>query len=232
MSAYDSAVLAETSIVHYYPLNEPSGTTATDNKGVLNGTIQSGVTVNQAAIFGTEGPSMSFDGSSNAYISFASNWGGDANWTYEKIAYLTADNLSLWVNGNFGVSAALKFIMRTTIPDFDLSSWVGSDVLFPATVGLNTPYHIALTFNGTTKTLYVNGTSVATSTSACDTPAGAIAYIGCGCIFGGNRNGFWNGRISKMAYYNAALSGSSVLSHYNLAVAPVSSTKRSFVVLC
>ncbi len=232
MSAYSVAVLAETSLVHYYPMSEASGTTATDAKGVLNGTIQSGVTVNQTAIFGSEGPSYSFDGTSNAYVSFSSNWGGDANWTYEKIAYLTVDNLSLWVNGNYGNTSALKLIMRTTVPDFDLSSWVGADRLFPATIGLNTAYHVALAFDGTTKTLYVNGASVATNVGASDTPAGAIAYIGCGAIFGGTRNGFWNGRISNMAYYNADIGATAVAAHYALLSGGGGGGAKSQVVIC
>lgn len=210
-------------------MDETSGTTVNDSKGSTNGTKQSGVTVNAATIFTAEGsPSMSFDGTSNAYITFGANFGATSDWTYELIFYDNGTHSnSVWTNGNYGNAGALKLnVVTGNSGTLDLSSWVNADNSKSATIPGSTPYYVVITKNGTTKTFYVNGSSIGTLTGTTDSPSGAVGYIGCGAQFGGTRTEFWNGRIAKFAVYNADIGSTAVASHYSLLTAPAGAVLR------
>jgi hypothetical protein len=76
----------------------------------------------------------------------------------------------------------------------------------PSNVTINTWYHLCLTYDGTTVTLYVNGTSVGTNTP------GAITRTGNWAYFGAPVN--WIGSVQDAVGYSVALSAAEVKQLY------------------
>jgi hypothetical protein len=92
-----------------------------------------------------------------------------------------------------------------------LNTLGGSSVNFNNVVPLNKWVNIAGTFNGTTTTLYVNGTYV-NSTNVLGTP-----NSGSNTNLIGQANGFpkFNGKVDEVMILNRALSAEEILSIYN-----------------
>ncbi|MGH7973765.1 MAG: LamG-like jellyroll fold domain-containing protein, partial [Limisphaerales bacterium] len=73
-------------------------------------------------------------------------------------------------------------------------------------------YHIVLTYDGTTATLYKNGVAVSSGT-----PAGYVGNISAPFSVGtrSDNNFNWPGKAAEVAMYNGALSAARVAAHYN-----------------
>jgi len=85
----------------------------------------------------------------------------------------------------------------------------------------NNTYHVVLTSNGTTWTMYVNGVSESlTYTTDTGTKGNWFAdltgtdAIAIGSYWRASKAGYWNGNIQELAIYNSALSASQVEQHY------------------
>jgi hypothetical protein len=96
---------------------------------------------------------------------------GSGNFTVEAFVYLTTTPtnykaiIGRWGGAGNTSSWNLFFFSNTTMPGFQLSYTGSPGVVSSASaLALNTWHHLALVRNGTTVTLYANGTSVATST--------------------------------------------------------------------
>lgn len=85
---------------------------------------------------------------------------------------------------------------------------------------LNTWYHLVLTYDGTNLRFYMNGQIIG-SPSAAFTMAAASTNEDIG-ITGGNNvtNVAANATVDEVAWYNAALSAGAILAHYQLVVPP------------
>lgn len=90
---------------------------------------------------------------------------------------------------------------------------VGMEVVGGTTPDTNTWYHLAVTYDGTFMTLYVNGASVgrATNTGSLYVPgiAGPFA-LGARA----DSSFYWNGSIDEVAAYGSALPANTILAHY------------------
>ena len=90
------------------------------------------------------------------------------------------------------------------------------DLSFTTTTYLtvNAWNHIACTYNGSSKVIYVNGVQIATVAASGTLNTGQInQYIG---KYGAAGNNYpFNGRIAESRVYNIALSAAQVLQNYN-----------------
>ncbi|HWX22817.1 MAG TPA: LamG-like jellyroll fold domain-containing protein [Candidatus Binatia bacterium] len=80
----------------------------------------------------------------------------------------------------------------------------------PAPVA-GTWYHVAAVFDGTTATLYVNGTAVVSSPPT-NYVAGTAGPLAVGCR--ADTTFFWHGVADEVAFYSTPLSSAQILAHY------------------
>lgn len=203
-------------VVSYYPLDEGSGTTAKDAKGTNNGTLTNGPTY-AAGKVGSN--SVTFDGvddyidcgtgiplaiSGNSHLTIAA-WAKKTDVTLnQRIAGWYGGNYKgplLWVDG--GVAKAL------------IGQGGTSTVELTGTTSLSNAiwYHLAVTYDGATANLYVNGVleHSAVCTSA-DNDGGVVFTIGCNPWDAG---GCWGGSIDEVGVWDRALSLTEIASLYN-----------------
>ena len=187
-----------------------SGTTWTDlSGGGNNGTLTNGPTFNSG-----NGGSIVFDGT-NDYV----NCGNAAN------LRITVGTISAWFNANNGNSgyngiitkqfAWSLFVRDNLLVTYDWGN--GADRNTGITVGNSTWNYAAMTFTETVGTpsnnaiIYLNGTSVLTTTVKHSVQAGSVVIgeggVGVSQNFGGN--------IAQASVYNRVLSATEVSQNYN-----------------
>ena len=139
----------------------------------------------------TVGGSIYLNGSTD-YISYPNVPGtqlGSSSWTMEAWFYQTAytgnGNHIFWWNGNSGSSSYAAVRLQTNGNNSTLSllgSSTGSswqvNFTTTATFQSNAWNHTAVTYNGTTMTLYLNGANVGSGTVAGPLYAGTLNYVG------------------------------------------------------
>jgi hypothetical protein len=219
LGQYGVEVLGEAGLVGYWPLNEPSGTVATDLKNANNGTYTGGPTLGQAGPLASLSNSLSVKLVSTSYVTIPDSSPLDVGNLYTMealvkrtstgviqiilskqpsafIFYFNTDNtLNVGVAGTVGV--------RTTTSTFtDTTKW----------------HHLVATKNSGTIHIYVDGVDQAlTGTVVSVTNNNAALLIGrhddSGTLFATDNY------MAEVALYNTELSGADVTSHYNAAVA-------------
>ncbi len=215
----------------YYRLNETSGTSAADTgSNATNGTYSGTYTLNQAA-FVTGGKSVSFSGASASQVNcnFATN-------------YTSACTLEFLFNPNASGSGAGGFLVGKSVffaavagdfpiqvlwdaalskVGFKLSS--GNDFAYDASILSNVmatgvDYHVVAVYraNGLCE-LYIDGVLAASTTIGftINTNARNWRIAAAQENAGGVGASAFAGRMGEVAIYNAALSASRVLAHYN-----------------
>ena len=221
---YDATVLAESSLVHYWKMQEAAGATSiADSKGSLTGTVNGGITFGAGGMFGN-GVAPTFNGSTG-YISFSSVWGTDAQWTYEAWVDITAFHASLvsgiLQNGAFdGSTGGFSRVLISGTSSPGALNYAGNAIsgVNGGSMSGSTDYHVAYTFNGTNVTGYLNAAVTAgPSARTPNTPGKSVAFIGVLSAFNdvvANTGTCLTGKICRVAYYNAALSGAQISAHY------------------
>ncbi|MFH1227842.1 MAG: DUF2341 domain-containing protein [Planctomycetota bacterium] len=232
VSATDSGSLANVygaSIVGFWPFNEGAGATTYDRSGNAgHGTLYNSPTWTAGGRFGN---ALSFDGT-NDYLTTVSNTGisGTSPRTTEFWAKMNA-NPSSGLGFSlvyFGTTASnLLYAATVTRPGGGLSAnktlffgGYSNDLLGVATLELSTWYHFAITYDGTTLKMYVNGVldnSVAKTLNTANNvtvmgypPAGDWSY--------------YNGLIDETRIYNRVLTAAEIASRY---VAPANDPSAS-----
>lgn len=210
-------------LVARWHMDEGSGSTIDDSSSNSNdGTIKGATWVGadgggwytRADIsFGT-GDSLNFDGI-NDNIAISDNDSLDINQLTITGWITTSDDVtnnkfivSKWAESPNQKSYALYIgsgqVNFLTSNDGDLNG----DTLSGGIIAINTMYHIAVTFDGNTKKIYING-----SESNSGTWANTI-YSGTSSVLIGNRNtsttNFFKGIIDEVAIYNRALTADEV----------------------
>lgn len=223
--SYDSIVLGESSLVHFWKLGEAVGAgTVADSKGSLTGTVNGTITFGQASsnIFAADSDTVPLFDGTTGYISFGAYFGGDAAWTYEFICKPTDDTVTLRI--------VLQNGSQSTFDSFRVTR--GGSGASPADSiqdnrsltghandsPLNTAIHVCVTHASTSNILYVNGSATQTVSALADPPTGTTkAWIGAQANTSNvvSTTTLFKGYLAKVAYYNAQLTPTQVTNHYN-----------------
>lgn len=225
----------------YWRLDETSGTTANDiaghTSGPFNGTYENTPTLNQAGLIN--------DGSGNAAVDFERSnservdLGDVVTLEFQgQVAFSAEGWGSLEAVGSSGAYYRIAAKLIGTTPT-DNDGWYlgaisnGTKLAFQggrwdgitgqeAITGYNydaaTTYYVALTYDGTTVTLYVDG-AVAGSDASVNPSLQALAvnaYVGASENNLGVEDGHWDGILDEVALYDRALSATEIAEHYNV----------------
>jgi PKD repeat protein len=204
-------------LVAAYGFEEGSGNSVTDASGNGNNGAISGATWTSA---GRYGRALSFSGN-NSLVTVSDSASLHLSSALTLEAWVNPTNITGWKNlifktqGNNGLCYVLQGSSSSgLVPSLGLSI-SASNLMAPSPLPLNTWSHVAATYDGTTKTLYVNGTQVAsapqTGTIASSTDALTIG----GNAFSGEN---WAGMIDEVRIYNRALSPAEVTADMNTPV--------------
>lgn len=219
--AYKATVLAD-SPVGYWRLGEASGTNAADSSGNGNtGTYTGGVTLGQPGAIqadpdGLVNAAALFDGSSG-YVQGPTAPVFTSAITAEGWFYLTSlpgaeEGIIVQRDGEFILrvdpSAEGKHLSAFVI----IGGVAEPRASWSTVPSLNTWYHAAMTWDGTTLRLWVNGVQVASQTrSGSITSSGDRIAIGSSSF---GTAGFFPGTIDEVAVYPTALSAARIAAHY------------------
>ena len=163
------------------------------NAGIIDGAMMNNIeTVGDAKISNVQtrygSGSMYFDGNGD-YLNLPNNINTNLSkvYTVECWIYVTslATDVVVWFNGTFGSDDnRIQLTVRTTGRIDVYSVNTGAQNYYPQSstglISTNTWYHTAVVSDGTTVSLYVNGTSVASSAITGTPPTVNNLYIGYG----------------------------------------------------
>jgi trimeric autotransporter adhesin len=226
-SYYDTVILAD-SPVSYWPLADPTGTTAADSGDSNPGTYQGGVTLGGAAPFPGMSGSTAFNGSTGyASVPDASNLHLVAPLSIEAWFKTT------YSGANYQIICA-KYA-PTTFHGFGLSV-VGTTQTLGMLVGdgwhaigpgVNDGYwhHVVAVLSGTTITMYVDGTSRGTASATPSLSNTTALKIGTDPSSAGASS--FLGSLGAPGVYNYALSSTQVANHYWASVGSLSLGTRA-----
>lgn len=161
---------------------------------------------------------LDFTAASNHYATLLSlTEGGAADATHSFTCWVKFKNISdgmnafTFENGNAStaVSLGIKDTNKITVWKSGGSTLVNSNI----TAQINTWYHVGYTFDGTTNTVYVNGASANTSTTAPNTDTFIKLIL---ANWSGLSDTFFNGYLDDFKYYpGRLLTADEILNIYN-----------------
>ena len=207
--------------VAYWRLGESSGTTAVDATGAHNGTYQNSVTL---------GASGAIAGDTNK----AANFGGGANDRVQVNPFGVASSgitiLAWFKANNFGDD---RFIAKATGTNVPSAHWsLGTDSndtlkaqikiagttreLTPAVSTMSTDvwYFIAVTYDGSTMRVYLDGVQVGSAAYAGAVSNDSTVAVALGNLPTGAGNRAFNGAVDEAAVYDNALSAAQIAALY------------------
>lgn len=195
------------------PSYPTAGTTWYDLSGnTNNGTLTNGPTFNSA-----NSGSLVFDGVDD-YIRIISNSSVNVNtltWSAFVQGVYSSQPGFLFIGNDVGAAISPYKIFIGVINSGGLKLRINYNNV--ATVNLgnltdNTLYNLTITYDGTTTNMYVNGTSIGTSTNMSgNLNSKTFSYIGSTA----GATEFFNGKIFNTLLYSRALSATEVLQNYN-----------------
>jgi hypothetical protein len=219
---YRDVVLGTTGLQSYWRLGEISGVTAFDSNGAVNGAHANGPTVG-----GTGAPTYAdgatiFDGVDD-YIGFGDvyDFAGTSSFTVEGwFNRTTVGEAGTWriVAGKEPATGtrdgwAIAIAPGTQLIYFDRVNASNDDVVASTTATVaGTWYHFAVTYDGATMRMYVNGALEASTASALSIP-NTTYPLRLGSLDPAPTNSF-AGRIDEIAIYNTALTATQIAEHY------------------
>jgi len=230
-SSTTSSFISGASMITYWDIQNSSsysgsGSTITDLDGTNNGTLVGSVPYTS----GTP-KYLSLDSGSSNYIRTNTN----LNSSLSPVNTGTSISIFIWVYPTS--NGVIVSEQGTTTPDsnwFDsqiewvsgtpkFGVWAGSIVTVTSSVSasLNTWHYVGFSYNGTTLTAYVNGSSAGSVNVSRHTPynngAGAGLYYALGYPTSTNMGSGAgsNYRLGAFHVWNNAISGSTILNNYN-----------------
>ncbi len=216
MSNYSAIILAESSLVSYWQLGD-STTTATDSKDSNPGTYSGSYTQSVTGIPGAGGTTaVNFNTTGKVAAGNPTNLQLSAPLTLEawvKAPIGDNDPIVVKYDGGSGFHGyGMRYGGTTTL---HLDFWCGGAwFTSTGTMAINTYHHVVCTLSGTTATMYIDGAQDKQGTVSVSLSTTAAIAIGHNNT-GDNSNAI----IGQVAIYNTALSGASVLAHYNAGIA-------------
>lgn len=201
---YSAAVLATGGIVSFWKLSEASGTTAADSgPGGNPGTYTGGITLGQS---GQDSyTSALFDGTSGTVlVPTAGDLAPGTTFSWEAWVYPT----DLTHEGSIITDSSNPRLLMLPNAGGQPDAIVGVNVT-GGSMTANAWHHLVFTNSGITGILYVDGTQVATGTTA-----GLGLNIGTVTIGSQGSSDFFKGRLQFVALYNQALSSGTVAAHF------------------
>jgi len=213
MSTYSTTVLADTPIA-YYRLDESSGTSVTDYSGNgYTGTLSGSGTIQgvAGAIVGDSDTAYTFNNSGEVTATVTSLPTGSATWSIEAWINYPSSNSFLSVAVCIGTftSLACGFIGLDNTGHAQVGT-SGGNHSASSVLSTNTWHHFVGTYNGSTMLLYVDGVQVV-STSQSLSLTGATISI---ASVTGSLHDTFKGSIDEVAIYNAVLTPTRVVAHY------------------
>lgn len=216
---YPDVVKADNPL-RYYRLDEASGTVAHDASSTLqNATYTaSGVTYGTTGLLtGDTDTGVTLNGTTG-YITVPTSGlpSGNAPWSMDVVVKTPASFAATMEITTFGVSGATRGEPQLLIgPTGSAIAGTFSGDTTGFALSTSTIYHLAATWDGTTLTLYVNGSAVRTATPGALNVTPTYATIGATAA--ASPASFWNSAIKEAAYYGTCLPAARVLAHYTAA---------------
>ncbi len=218
MSVYSTAILAESSLINYWQLNETTGTAAADSKGSSGLTYSGGFTLNQAGPAGVNDVGVAFNGTTGVASRAAAPGTQSSPFSIEGwIKTATSTHLGAWFNA-FNGSANNVSLYANTPSLLGMSIGTGSAWLALTTMTYTYAdsnwHHIVVTAEATASKIYLDGVLILNTTYASNTPQlwTTSVPIQIGAYVGGSQ--FWSGSICQVAVYNSALNLGQIRAHY------------------
>lgn len=210
--SYSAEVLADSPLV-YWRLGEASGTSAADasgngRTGTYSGTYTQGVTglltgdSNTAVTLGANGLVTVADTTDlSAFTAEAWIKTTDTGGAFISRTGSPTTNRVFYLETSGNVARAIIFKTNST-----LTSVTGT-----TTITDNAAHHVAMTYDGTTLRLYVNGVEEGTPSTAV---SGTLNTADAPLVLGGRGTTHeFDGTIDEAAYYTTALSGARIAAH-------------------
>jgi hypothetical protein len=127
------------------------------------------------------------------WVQLGSNWGGSG----------------LMSIGSFGTTNQSN-ALRTAATGVLLNYWWANDLVGVTSVSATDWFNVVATYDGTTRSIYVNGTSVGS-----DTPVGHNVVTSALQIAKTGGNEFLNGNVGEVSIYDRGLTSAEILGIYN-----------------
>lgn len=221
--SYVSTILAESGLVGFWELAEPSGTTATDQTANSSGTYTntSGITLGQTGIPGAGGlTACRFTAASLGYVSIPTVLANRVTDVLSYEAWVKRASTGAFMGilcGGTSRTGELRFNSDDKIAV--LSSAFSAIATSTGTLTDTTSFHhIVWTKNTTTNVIYLDGAAVTGAVTNSTLNQNASGYL-IGAEQSGTPTFYQNGTIQMAAVYNVELSSGQVANHYALGVA-------------
>jgi hypothetical protein len=231
-TSYQTAILAESNLKCFYPLNETSGTVIHDlSANALNATLTASTVLKlgaQGIINNDASTAISDNGTANSgYITTPSMGITSGAFSLEFWCYIAGvGGTSTVLASVWGVgSSSYLWAGNNTAA---LAQFGGTDN-FTSTVTtfINTRYHMVYVYDGTLEYWYTNGVQTGSKT-----PAVTPTWTGAGTlflVFNGTANYWTKGVLQNVAAYTKALTQASISQHYALGNARALASGRTRV---
>ena len=208
-------------LISYYKLDETSGTVI-DSHGSSNG-VNYGATpsvagkINTAYNFSGEDDYINCSDNSNlrpANVSVSAWIYSPIDLTSDFAVSMPYDDEAVWDEPYVSYSIGI----RDTKKIFGILNVDGvyTEIVDTSDAVADTWYHVVLTYNGTTATLYKNASSIGTPAES----SGVITYGGTPSLSIGTRSvhmfgEYWKGRVDEIGIWNRSLNSTEVTELYN-----------------
>ncbi len=209
-------VAADEGMVAYYPMDEGSGTVLHDAVGGHDGQLRGAVNWVPGPLDGALGTALNFGGSGGDHVDLG-RWNPSegtgqltvAHWLYWRGGGATwqgsMGKRDTWSAGN--MMWQVELTLNSNPQGYLEFKREGSTPGFGFTMPTNEWVHVAVTFNGSTATMYRNGLPIGTDGFSFGYNTESTLTIGACEVNGGNP---WNGMIDEVRLYNRALTAEEV----------------------
>lgn len=217
-AGYDATILAESSLVGFWPLNDASGTTAVDAKNGNNGTYSGSFSLAQTSILPTDTETCAnFTGGKMVVTDTAVLRLGAGDYSIE--CWLKPSTLPSYASLIDEASRSYMVLVNAASNGNQLFLGIGGTNIngpsgLSGSIAVGSTTHFVFVHGpGNAGAVYFNGTRVDSLSSVFGgSTNSSTGFSLCANPSGGG--GLFQGTIQKLALYNAALSAGRVSAHY------------------